>query len=44
MRVLIIEDEYKLGEYVRKGLSEQGFVVEVSLLPSAKHDQDCSVN
>ena len=30
MKVLVIEDEYKLGEYLRKGLSEQGFVVEVA--------------
>lgn len=30
MRILVIEDEYKLGEYLRKGLSEHGFVVEVA--------------
>jgi len=30
MKVLVVEDEYKLGEYLRKGLSEHGFVVEVA--------------
>ena len=30
MRVLVIEDELKTGEYLRKGLSEQGFVVDVA--------------
>jgi two-component system copper resistance phosphate regulon response regulator CusR len=30
MRVLLIEDEPKTGEYLRKGLSEHGFVVDVA--------------
>ena len=30
MRVLLIEDEHKLAEYLRKGLSEHGFVVDVA--------------
>lgn len=30
MRVLLIEDEPKLAEYLRKGLSENGFVVDVA--------------
>jgi two-component system copper resistance phosphate regulon response regulator CusR len=30
MRVLLVEDEVKLAEYVRKGLSENGFVVDVA--------------
>ena len=30
MRVLVVEDELKTGEYLRKGLSEQGFVVDVA--------------
>ncbi len=30
MRVLIIDDEPKTAEYLRRGLSESGFVVEVS--------------
>jgi two-component system copper resistance phosphate regulon response regulator CusR len=29
MRVLVVEDEVKTGEYLRKGLSEHGFVVDV---------------
>jgi len=29
MRVLVVEDEVKTGEYLRKGLSENGFVVDV---------------
>lgn len=28
MRVLVVEDEAKAGEYLRKGLSESGFVVD----------------
>ncbi len=28
MKVLLVEDELKLGEYVKKGLSEAGFIVE----------------
>jgi two-component system copper resistance phosphate regulon response regulator CusR len=30
MRVLLVEDEAKLAEYVRKGLFENGFVVDVA--------------
>lgn len=30
MRVLVVEDEHKLAEYLRKGLTEQGFLVEVA--------------
>jgi two-component system copper resistance phosphate regulon response regulator CusR len=30
MRVLVVEDEYKLGEFLKKGLTEHGFVVEVA--------------
>ncbi len=31
MRVLLVEDEAKLAEYIRKGLSENGFVVDVAI-------------
>ena len=30
MRVLVVEDETKLAEYLRKGLSENGYVVDVA--------------
>ncbi|WP_242111584.1 response regulator [Luteimonas aquatica] len=30
MRILVIEDEHKTAEYLRKGLSEQGYGVEVA--------------
>ena len=30
MRVLVIEDEAKLSEYLKKGLSENGYVVDVA--------------
>lgn len=30
MRILVVEDEKKTGEYLRKGLSEHGFVVDVA--------------
>jgi two-component system copper resistance phosphate regulon response regulator CusR len=30
MRLLVIEDEAKAGEYLRKGLSESGFVVDLA--------------
>lgn len=30
MRVLVVEDETKAGEYLRKGLSESGFVVDLA--------------
>lgn len=31
MKVLLVEDELKLGEYVKKGLSEAGFIVDHQL-------------
>ena len=30
MRILVIEDESRLASYVRKGLSESGYVVDVA--------------
>jgi two-component system copper resistance phosphate regulon response regulator CusR len=30
MKLLIVEDEAKLADYLRKGLSEEGYVVEVA--------------
>ena len=30
MKILVIEDERKLADYLRKGLSEEGYVVEVA--------------
>ena len=30
MRILVVEDEHKLGEYLVKGLSESGFVVDLA--------------
>lgn len=31
MKLLLIEDEAKLGEYLRKGLSEEGYTVDVAI-------------
>ena len=31
MRILIVEDEVKTADYLCKGLSESGFLVEVAL-------------
>jgi len=31
MRLLLIEDEAKLGEYLRKGLSEEGYTVDTAI-------------
>jgi heavy metal response regulator len=31
MRILVVEDEVKTADYLRKGLSESGFMVEVAL-------------
>ena len=31
MKILLVEDELKLGEYVKKGLSEAGFIVDHQL-------------
>lgn len=30
MRLLVVEDEQKAGEYIQKGLSESGFVVDLA--------------
>ena len=30
MRLLVVEDELKLAAYLRKGLTEEGFVVDVA--------------
>ena len=30
MKILVIEDEVKLAEYLRKGLSEEGYTVDVA--------------
>ena len=30
MRILLVEDELKTSEYLRKGLSEHGFMVDVA--------------
>ena len=30
MKLLVIEDETKLAEYLRKGLSEEGYTVDVA--------------
>ena len=30
MKILLIEDEVKLAEYLRKGLGEVGYVVDVA--------------
>lgn len=30
MRILVIEDEPKLGDYLRKGLAESGFAVDLA--------------
>lgn len=30
MKILVIEDEVKLAEYLRKGLTEEGFIVDVA--------------
>ena len=31
MKILLIEDELKLGEYIKKGLTEAGFIVDHQL-------------
>ena len=31
MRILIVEDEKKTAAYLKKGLSENGFVVDIAL-------------
>ena len=30
MKLLVVEDEVKLAEYLRKGLTESGYVVDVA--------------
>lgn len=30
MRILVIEDEPKLGDYLKKGLEENGYVVDIA--------------
>ena len=38
MRILVVEDESKAGEYLRKGLSESGFVVDLARTgPDGQH-------
>lgn len=38
MRILVVEDEAKTADYLRKGLSESGFMVEVALNgPDGQH-------
>lgn len=38
MRILVVEDEAKAGEYLRKGLSESGFIVDlVHTGPDGEH-------
>jgi two-component system copper resistance phosphate regulon response regulator CusR len=34
MRLLVVEDEKKAGEYIRKGLAESGFIVDLALTGS----------
>ncbi|MEQ3652254.1 MAG: DNA-binding response regulator, partial [Glaciecola sp.] len=29
MKILVVEDEVKTGDYIKQGLSEAGFVVEL---------------
>ncbi len=30
MKLLVVEDEIKLAEYLRKGLTEEGYIVDVA--------------
>ncbi|HBO3750962.1 TPA: hypothetical protein L4S95_002470 [Pseudomonas aeruginosa] len=30
MKLLIVEDEVKLADYLRKGLAEEGYVIDVA--------------
>lgn len=43
MRVLLVEDEVRLAEHVRRGLSAEGFVVDViddgPGIPAAERDR-----
>ena len=36
MKLLVVEDEVKLAEYLRKGLSEEGYTVDVAHTGSAR--------
>ena len=37
MKILVVEDEVKLAEYLHKGLTEEGFVFQA--VSCAVHDQ-----
>jgi len=38
MRILVVEDEPKAGDYLKKGLSESGFVVDLARTgPDGQH-------
>ena len=38
MRILVVEDELKAGDYLKKGLSESGFVVDLARTgPDGRH-------
>ena len=30
MRILLVEDEQRIADFIRKGLSEQGYAVDVA--------------
>ena len=40
MKLLLIEDEIKLAGYLKKGLSEEGFVVDICLLYTSPSPRD----
>jgi len=37
MKILVVEDETKTGDYIKQGLAESGFVVELVRWPSQSH-------
>jgi len=40
MRILVVEDEPKTGDYLKKGLSESGFVVDLARTgPDGRHHE-----
>ena len=43
MRVLIIEDEEKTADYLRRGLTEQGYAVDVARAVIARHNADIAI-
>ena len=49
MRILIIEDEQKVAEFIRKGLQQEGYAVDVALrrprgrLPGENFDYDAVI-